>query len=457
MSSFNKIFGGRISMTKFLNWIEFKLMPPMARIAEQRHLKAIRNGVISTLSLVLIGSFFMVFANIPIPAVAEFLAPYTADIVVPYRITMGLMAVYASFAMGYNLAKSYKLDGITGGILSLAAFFMLTIPMNVDASLPADSVLGWVMPMQYLGGAGMFSAILTMIFAVETYRFFTRHKITIKMPEQVPPAVARSFEAMIPGAVIIITLWIIRVLLKFDINELLLMIFRPLSNIMGNNYFGILLPMLLIHVLWAAGVHGMSIVGSIVRPMWLLMLDDNAAAVANGASLDSLPYIAPEQFYQWTVTIGGAGTTLVLCLLLAFTCKSTFLRQVGRFSLIPGIFNINEPLIFGVPLIMNPILAIPFVLNPLLLTTTSYFAVKLGLVNGFIANVPWTLPAPIGAYLSAGNDWRAILLVLVNLGIAGVVYYPFVKVYDRKMIEQEGASPETEQNDLSESGIEITK
>lgn len=438
-------------MTKFLNWVEYKLLPPMTKVAEQRHLKAIRNGVISTLSLVLIGSFFMVFANIPIPAVAEFLAPYTADIVIPYRITMGLMAVYASFSMGYSLAKSYKLDGITGGILSLAAFFILTIPMNVDALLPDDSLLGWVMPMQYLGGAGMFSAILTMIFAVEIYRFFTKHKITIKMPEQVPPAVARSFEAMIPGAVIIITLWIIRVLLGFDVNALLLAIFQPLSDVMGNNLLGVLLPMLFIHLLWAAGVHGMSIVGSIVRPMWLFMLDENAAAVADGASLNQLPYIAPEQFYQWTVTIGGAGATLILCLLLGFTCKSAFLRKVGRFSLVPGIFNINEPLIFGVPLIMNPVLAIPFVLNPLLLSTISYFAVKLGLVNGFVLNVAWTLPAPIGAYMATGNDWRAIILVLVNLGVAAAVYYPFVKVYDRKMLEQENL--ENQKNEDSHTQI----
>lgn len=411
-------------------------MPPMTKFAEQRHMKAIRNGVISTLSLIMIGTFFLTFINLPIPGYAEWVAPFSAQLAVPFRLTMGLLGVYASFVMGYNLTKSYKLDGITGGILSLATFLMLTIPVNVDTKLPEGEGLGWVLPMNYLGGSGMFSAILAMIFATEFYRLFKKYNITIKMPEQVPPAVSRSFEALIPGFFIITVVWIIRVILDFNVNEFLLSLFEPLVGLMGNNLFGALLPMFFIHVLWAAGVHGMSIIGSLVRPMWLVMLDANAAAVGEGASMTNLPYIAPEQFYQWTVTIGGAGVSISICILLLF-CRSKFLKQVGRFSLVPGIFNINEMLIFGVPIIMNPILALPFIVSPLVCTTISYFAVKFGLVNGFITNVAWTLPAPIGAYLSSGFDWRTVVLVFVNIAVAMVIYYPFVKMYDKKMYEEE--------------------
>ncbi|WP_285023735.1 PTS sugar transporter subunit IIC [Lactococcus garvieae] len=425
-------------MQDFLKWIEFKLMPPMTKIGMQRHMVAIRNGVISTLSLILIGSFILVFANFPIPAVAEWLAPYTGNLTIPFRITMGLMAIYASFAMGDSLAKSYDLDGVTGGVLSLAAFLTLTIPLNVDETLVAAGKegIGWVLPMQYLGGAGMFSAILTMIFAVEVYRWFIKHNITLKMPDGVPPAVGRSFGALLPAGFIIIFLWVIRVLLNFDINSFIMSIFNPIADIMGNNMFGAIIPMLFIHLLWAAGVHGMNIIGSIVRPMWLMMLDANMAAMANGTPLTNLPYIAPEQFYQWTVTMGGAGVTLVLVFLL-FTCKAKYLRDMAKLCVLPGVFNINEPLIFGMPLMMNPVFTIPFVVNPIILTITSYSAIKLGLVNGFVANVPWTLPAPIGAYLATGNDWRVIILVVVNLVIAGIIYYPFVKMYDKQMLEEE--------------------
>ena len=422
-------------MEKLMKWVEEKLVPPMAKIGTQRHLLAIRNGVVSTLSLILIGTFFMVFINLPFPGWNEFIAPYSATIVLPFRITMGLMAIYATFVMGSDLAKSYGLDSVTGGILSLGTFFMLQVPVNVLT--PEEAPLGWVLPMSSLGASGMFAGILSMIFAVEVYRFFKKRNITIKMPEQVPPAVARSFEALIPGAVILTTTWLIRSVVGFDVNATLLSLFEPLTNILGNNLLGVLLPMFLIHLLWSFGIHGMSIVGAVVRPMWLIMLDENAKALADGIAATKLPYIAPEQFYQWTVTIGGAGATIVVSVLFLFFCKSKFLKEVGRFSIIPGIFNINEPMIFGAPMMLNPYMFIPFNLVPLVLTIVSYFAVKLEMVNGFTVLPTWTLPAPIGGYLSAGNDWRVVVLIVINTLIAFIIYYPFVKAYDKKMLSDE--------------------
>ncbi|HGV8408023.1 TPA: PTS sugar transporter subunit IIC [Enterococcus faecium] len=422
-------------MEKLMKWVEEKLVPPMAKIGTQRHLLAIRNGVVSTLSLILIGTFFMVFINLPFPGWNEFIAPYSATIVLPFRITMGLMAIYATFVMGSDLAKSYGLDSVTGGILSLGTFFMLQVPVNVLT--PEEAPLGWVLPMSSLGASGMFAGILSMIFAVEVYRFFKKRNITIKMPEQVPPAVARSFEALIPGAVILTTTWLIRSVASFDVNAALLSLFEPLTNILGNNLLGVLLPMFLIHLLWSFGIHGMSIVGAVVRPMWLIMLDENAKALADGTAATKLPYIAPEQFYQWTVTIGGAGATIVVSVLFLFFCKSKFLKEVGRFSIIPGIFNINEPMIFGAPMMLNPYMFIPFNLVPLVLTIVSYFAVKLEMVNGFTVLPTWTLPAPIGGYLSAGNDWRVVVLIVINTLIAFIIYYPFVKAYDKKMLSDE--------------------
>ncbi|HFJ6238971.1 PTS sugar transporter subunit IIC [Enterococcus lactis] len=422
-------------MEKLMKWVEEKLVPPMAKIGTQRHLLAIRNGVVSTLSLILIGTFFMVFINLPFPGWNEFIAPYSATIVLPFRITMGLMAIYATFVMGSDLAKSYGLDSVTGGILSLGTFFMLQFPVNVLT--PEEAPLGWVLPMSSLGASGMFAGILSMIFAVEVYRFFKKRNITIKMPEQVPPAVARSFEALIPGAVILTTTWLIRSVAGFDVNAALLSLFEPLTNILGNNLLGVLLPMFLIHLLWSFGIHGMSIVGAVVRPMWLIMLDENAKALADGTAATKLPYIAPEQFYQWTVTIGGAGATIVVSVLFLFFCKSKFLKEVGRFSIIPGIFNINEPMIFGAPMMLNPYMFIPFNLVPLVLTIVSYFAVKLEMVNGFTVLPTWTLPAPIGGYLSAGNDWRVVVLIVINTLIAFIIYYPFVKAYDKKMLSDE--------------------
>ncbi|WP_040212593.1 PTS sugar transporter subunit IIC [Clostridium polynesiense] len=433
-------------MNAFLLWLEEKFMPPMARLSEQRHLRAIRDGVISTLSLIIVGSFFIIIAQPPYKPLADFVKPYVGDIMIPFRLTVGLMSLYAAYGMGYSLAKSYKLDGISGGVLSLAAFLMATIPLNVDsvmteaakAGIKGAAPMGFILPMGNLGGAGMFTAILTMIFAVETLRLLKKFNVTIKMPEQVPESVSRSFEALIPAAFIITIMWVVRVLLKFDINARLLDLFSPIKNIMGNNLAGVVVPVILITLLWSAGIHGVSVIGSVIRPIWLMLLAENTNAVAAG---NLAPNIAPEPFLQWLIWIGGSGATLGLCLLMIFS-KSEYLKQVGRFSIVPGIFNINEPMIFGVPLVMNPILAIPFILGPTVISIISYFAVQLNLVGRFHILAPWTLPAPIGAFMATGGDWRVVVLVFINIGITTLIYYPFFKVYEKKMVAEEKANAE---------------
>ncbi|MCX7883645.1 MAG: PTS sugar transporter subunit IIC [Caloramator sp.] len=428
-------------MEKFLKWIEEKFMPPMAKLAEQRHLRAIRDGIISTLSLIIVGSFFLIIAFPPVKAWSDAVAPYAGKILIPYRMTMGLMALYAAYGMGYSLAKSYKLDGVTGGVLSLAAFLMMTIPVNVDAVLKEAAKagikgaepIGWALPMGNLGGAGMFAAILAMIIAVEILRFLKSHNVTLKMPEQVPESVSRSFEALIPAAVIIILLWFVRVWLNFDIQKFLMNIFEPVKGVAGNSIWGVIVPIFLITLLWSAGIHGASVIGSIIRPIWLVLLEENASALAAGKPMQN---IAPEQFFQWYVWIGGAGATLGLAILLCFS-KSEYLKKVGRFSIIPSIFNINEPMMFGVPLVMNPILAIPFILAPLVIGIISYIATSIGLVGRFAINAPWTLPAPIGAYFATNGSISGVILVLINIVISIVIYYPFFKVYEKRMLEEE--------------------
>ncbi|SKA82933.1 PTS system, cellobiose-specific IIC component [Clostridium sp. USBA 49] len=428
-------------MEKFLKWIEEKLMPPMAKLSEQRHLKAIRDGVISTLSLIIVGSFFLIIAQPPIKAWADAIAPNAWKLMIPYRLTMGLMSVYAAYGMGYSLAKSYKLDGISGGVLSLSAFLLATIPVNIDtfineatkAGVKGGTPLGWVLPMANLGGAGMFVAIICMIFAVETLRFLKKHNVTIKMPEQVPESVSRSFEALIPAAIIITVIWFIRVWLNFDIQKVIMNIFKPLVNVAGNSLGGVLIPVIFITLLWTAGIHGMSVIGSIVRPVWLVLLEANTKAVAAG---EALPNIAPEPFFQWFIWIGGAGATLSLAILMCFS-KSEYLKRVGRFSIIPGIFNINEPLIFGTPLVMNPILAIPFILGPVVAGVIAYIATAIGLVSKVYVLAPWTLPAPIGAIFATGGDLKAGILVIINIIVVALIYYPFFKIYEKRMIKEE--------------------
>jgi PTS system cellobiose-specific IIC component len=415
-------------MNKFFEWVERVLMPPMAKLSEQRHLRAIRDGIVSTLPLLIVGSFFLIFAFPPIPKLAEMMSPeLVSKILIPFRLTMGLMSLYASYGIGYSLARSYKLDGISGGILSMAAFIMTTIPLTMEEA-------GFVLPMENLGGAGMFVAILMAIFAVEIMRTLQTRDIMIKMPEGVPDSVARSFEALIPAAAVIIIIWVVRVMLDFDIQAFIMNLFKPLVRA-GNTLPGILIPILLITLLWAAGIHGVSVVGSIARPIWMVLLDENMTALADGAKV--LPNVAPEPFFQWFIWIGGSGATLGLVFLF-LTSKSDYLKRLGKACLLPGICNINEPIIFGAPIVLNPLLGIPFIIGPIITGIVSYVALYFNMVNRPSITPPWTLPAPIGAYLATNGDWRSIILVIINILIMVAIYYPFFKAYEKQLLREEG-------------------
>ncbi len=421
-------------MEKLFSFIEDKLLPPLAGLAEQRYLRAIRDGIISTMPLVMIGSFYILVVMFPIPAWRSFIEPWIGNMMLPFRITIGLMAVYASYGMGSSLARSYDLDGTSGGSLSLAAFLMTIIPQI--AQLEDGTGLGFVLPMEYLGGAGMFTAILTMILAVEILRFAQNNNLTIRLPEQVPASVARSFEAIIPGFITITIVWVITVVFGLNVNQLIMQLFSPLVNIAGNSYLGVVVPTVLITLLWASGIHGVSIIGSLLRPIWLVLLEQNMTAVANGQVPTN---IGTEGFYDLFVWIGGSGGTLALCILFMMS-KSTYLKQIGKLSVVPGIFNINEPIIFGAPIVLNPILAIPFIVGPFLTSTVTYIAMKFELVAKVSVVTPFAIPAPIKAYLSTNGDWRAVVLVFINFAIYFAVFAPFVKAYDKQMLAEEEAT-----------------
>jgi PTS system cellobiose-specific IIC component len=419
-------------MYKIFELLDKYLIPVMTRLSEQRHLRAVRDGIISTIPLIIVGSFFLIIAFPPIPSLAAAVKPYAGKILLPFRLTMGLMALYACHSIGYYLAKSYKLDGVSGGVLAMAAFLLTSVPVTYEDR-------GLALLMENLGGGSMFVAIVMAVFAVEVLRLAKTRKLTIRMPEGVPESVARSFEALIPAALIIPLVWSVRNVLGFDIHQFVLALFQPLV-LAGNTLAGVLVPIILITLLWATGIHGDSVVGSVARPVWLVLLDQNIAAAAAG---QPIPNIAPEPFFQWFVWIGGSGITISLVLLMLFS-KAPYLKSIGRATLLPGICNINEPVIFGVPVMLNPLLFVPFLLGPVIIGVLSFFVMQLGLVNKPYILVPWTLPAPIGAYLATGGDWRAIVLVLVNIAITTALYYPFLKAYERKLV-REGAAGELEE------------
>ncbi|WP_420974622.1 PTS sugar transporter subunit IIC [Bacillus thuringiensis] len=417
-------------MNKFVTFLDKNLSGPMARLSEQRHLQAIRDGVISALPFIIVGSFFLIVAFPPLPKdsfISVWALKNQTSILIPYRLTMFIMSVYIAFGIGYNLAKSYKLDALSGAQLAVCSLLLTLTPELIDKK-------GFMLPMTNLGGHGLFVTMIVSILSVEILRFCKKNNVTIKMPEQVPPSVSRSFEALIPAAFVIIIMSLITVVFKVDLHYVVDKLAAPLVKA-GDSYFGVIIPVFLITFFWSFGIHGVSVVGTVARPLWDVYLGKNGEAVASGAS--HFPFIAPEPFYQWFIWIGGSGATLGLVLAMIVFGRSKYSKALSRTCIVPGIFNINEPVIFGLPIVLNPILIIPFVITPLVTATIAYAATAMGFVTPTHIMPPWTLPAPIGAYLATGGDWRAIVLVFINIAISFLIYLPFFKMYDKNMLEIE--------------------
>lgn len=416
----------------------------MGKVANNRYLTAIRNGMSVIIPVTIIGSLFIILLNLPIDAWKEMIAPFADKLTIPMNFTMDFMSVYVCVGIASSLCDEYKIDKVSTSVLSVLAFLIATItPVAIDPEVAEKAglaVSGTVLPLGNFGASGLFTAIVMSIFTVEVVRFCLKKNLVIKMPNGVPTSVINSFAALVPGAIVILIAWIIKVGFNFNINSALQWVFSPIAYFAGDNVLSVIVPILLITIVWIFGIHGMIIATPILYPFWYDNLNANINAAATGAAI---PHFMTEQFFQWFVWIGGAGATLSLAFLMAFVGKSDFCKKMGRFTFIPGIFNINEPLIFGTPIVMNPFFAIPFILAPIVMGLTTYFAMGVfHIVASPIAIVPWTLPAPLGALMATGFDWRAAVLAIVNIIIAGLIYYPFFKAFDKSMLEKEMVAAE---------------
>jgi PTS system cellobiose-specific IIC component len=432
---------GVYNMQNFISFLERKMAPFAIKLDGNRYITAIKNGFFGAMPLLIIGSFFLLIANLPIGGYPEFMASILGEdwasyFMVPYSVTMDIMTIYVIIAMANSLAKSYKLDQVAGMTATVVAFLVLTPLMPLE-----DGGVG--IPAFNLSASGLFLGMLTAVLAVEILRFVDKKGWKIKMPDSVPENVARSFSALIPLLIVIIIFNLIRIVVGFtsfgtvqDIIYHYLQI--PLLSL-GSTLPATIVVTIFEQLLWFFGIHGSNVVGGVMQPIWLSLTAENAAAFAAG---ESLPHIINFQFYSNFMKVGGAGGTMGLVIALLFFAKSKQFKTLGKLAIGPGFFGINEPLTFGIPLVLNPIMMIPFILSPIILAVVAYFAMSSGLVpftNG--TNIPWTTPPIIAGFLVSG--WKGAILNVVQIFISFFVYYPFFKSADRlaykKQLEEEGA------------------
>lgn len=423
-------------MDKLMEFMDRYITPTAAKLGGQRHLLAVRDAFIAMIPLTIIGSFSTLFNNMPIDSVKNFLLENTfgqhiksvnGDI---WWGTLAIMSLLLVIGVAYNLAVSYEENGIQAAMIATSIFFFLAPQVATIAPEGAEAVVGWgFMGIGYLGTNALFTAIIVGILSTEIMMRLGKIKqLTIKMPEGVPPAVSRSFAKLIPGMITVIIFAIIGVIIRtvadgqFLTDLINTYVATPLSKV-TDSLGGALFIALFVHGLWVVGLHGANIALPVVETMLIKLGGENIAMLEQGAALKDLNVLAGP-FYDAFVYMGGSGVILGLLIAIAIAGKRR--RDMVALGLAPAVFNISEPVIFGLPIVLNPIYAIPFILAPLVTTTVAYLSIYSGIVHPIItAKIPWTTPPLIGGFLANGH-WSGVALAAVNLVIAIVIYLPFV-------------------------------
>ncbi|QYN42439.1 PTS cellobiose transporter subunit IIC [Gilliamella sp. ESL0443] len=433
------------------------LMTPMAKISQFKIVRAVMAAGMASVPFCIVGSMFLVFNTLPMTFTGlETLFQNTifkvSDLyMIANTATMGILALYFNIVVGYELTKieeeetGLKVNALNGAMLSVFAFVM-TLPelvlQNGSMVLLSDQSEVFnglrLQPFVFrLGTSGIFIAIVMAIVATQLYFLCVRRNWVVKMPETVPLGVSRSFTALIPTFVIAFTVIILNGILIFfgtDIFDIIGVPFTFVTNL-TKSWLGIMVILFLIHALWVVGIHGASIIGAFITPIMLANMNENVGGA-------HIPFAG--EFNNSLVILGGSGSTLLMTFFIAFCAKSSQLKILGRASAVPAIFNINEPIIFGMPIVYNPYLAIPFLLAPMACGTLGYFAISSGFMNPIIALVPWPSPMGLGAFIGTGGDYRAMFVAILSAILALVIYLPFVKMYDNKLYKEEQVKSETE-------------
>lgn len=427
-------------MAELLNKLEARLMPIAGFFGRQRHFLAVRDGIVSAIPFTIIGSLFLVVAAPPFSAdistgigfLDSFLmawlnfAEANADyIMAPFHASMGIMSLFICIAAAYSLTKSYGKQPLSYVLPTVCIYIMIITPVKDGNILTAA-----------MESQGILLAVFVALISVEIMRFVENRGWTIRMPKGVPPVVADSFSSLFPFAIAIIIMYGVSLLCQFTTGKLIPDVFFSMfANVKAgvDNIYMMTLLIGLESFLFGFGVHPTTVVGAIINPISLMNTTANAELITKGMAATN---IYTDPFFNFYIGIGGAGATLILCFLL-LRSKSKQMKELGKIAIIPSIFNINEPLIFGLPIFLNPILIIPFTLVPMINTAVAWIATAVRLVAPAYINAPWTAPAPFAAILST-MDIRAGLLVLALMAVDGCIWYPFMKVYEKQLLLKEG-------------------
>lgn len=407
-------------MQKFIDFMEKHFLPIATKIGNQRHLVAIRDAFAVTMPLMILGAFAVLINNLPIPGWTDFMNSVFSEKVGGAFIwtklggniwngTFAVLGLMISFLVAYNLAKSYKIDPVASGIVSLASFFVIGGATGMDSS-------------------GLFIALIVGIISTEIFRRLVGNpRLVVKMPDGVPPAVASSFAALFPAMITLIVFGFITTIFNaMHIESVVVSFYKAFQEPfqgLASSYPTALLLAFITPFLWFFGLHGANMIEPFMQTINAPAITANLAAFKAGKEI---PYVVNKPFFDSFVNMGGTGVTLGLLIAIFLVGrKSKSYMTVGKLSFAPGLFNINEPLTFGLPIVLNPILFIPYILTPIVCMTIAYVATVTGFMPACIAMPPWVTPPIIGAVIATAS-WQGGVIAALNLVVSVLIYSPFV-------------------------------
>lgn len=414
-----------------------KIIAPIMKFVNMRGIIALKDGMLAILPLTVVGSIFLIVGQLPFEGLNQAIAGifgknWTEPFMQVYSGTFAIMGLISCFSIGYSYAKNSGVEPLPAGVLSVSSFFILLkssyIPEKGEEITDAIAKI-------WFGGQGIIGAIIIGLVVGSIYTMFIQKHIVIKMPEQVPQAIAKQFEAMIPAFVIFFLSMVVYILAKMltkggTFLEMIYGVLQvPLQGLTGSLYGAIGIAFF-ISFLWWFGVHGQSVVNGVVTALLLSNLDANKTLLAAGKlSVGKGAHIVTQQFLDSFLILSGSGITFGLVVAMLFAAKSKQYKALGKVAAFPAIFNVNEPVVFGFPIVMNPVMFLPFILVPVLAAVIVYGSIAIGFMQPFSGvTLPWSTPAIISGFLVAG--WQGALIQVVILAMSTLIYFPFFKFQD---------------------------
>ena len=420
-------------MNKLIAYIE-KGKPFFEKLSRNIYLRAIRDGFIAGMPVILFSSIFILIAFVPNSWGFKWSDEVVAFLMKPYSYSMGILALLVAGTTAKSLTDSVNRSmEKTNQINYMSTLLAAIVGLLMLAADPIENGLAT----GFLGTKGLLSAFLAAFVTVAIYKVCVKNNVTIRMPDEVPPNISQVFKDVIPFAFSMIIIWLFDYLFRMATGicfaKGVIQVFQPLFSA-ADGYVGLALIYGAMSLFWFIGVHGPSIVEPAISAALVLNMSTNLAAVQAGQHADKVLTLGAQYF---VVCLGGTGATLVICLMFAFLAKSKELKAIGKASSIPVLFNVNEPFLFGAPIVLNPVFFVPFIFAPIANVWLFKIFVDVFNMDGFIYTLPWTTPGPLGIILGCGIKLLPVIFLVIVLVMDFVIYYPFFKVYDNQKLEEE--------------------